>query len=98
MTPLHFTLPTNNVSDRLGIHATQFAIQGSSYYLDKGKWLAIDPLKNKEGRVQSASAYPNGRYNVTLIVVGESDGKATGSWRAFAIVQPFSIQGATKTY
>ena len=62
---------------RLQITASQFAIQGSGYYLDKGKWLAIDPQKNKEGRVQSAFAYPNGRYNVTLAAVGESDGKAT---------------------
>ncbi len=64
-------------TDRLQITASQFAIQGSGYYLDKGKWLAFDPQKNKEGRVQSAFAYPNGRYDVTLAAVGESDGKAT---------------------
>ena len=66
-----------NGTDRLQIAASQFVIQGSGYYLDRGKWLAIDPQKNKEGRVQSAFAYPNGRYNVTLAAIGESDGKAT---------------------
>jgi hypothetical protein len=63
--------------NRLAIYAKQLALQDTGYYLDKGKWLAIDPKKNKQGKVQTAFPYPSGKYHVTLVAVGEEDGKST---------------------
>ncbi len=61
----------------LSLEAKSFSLNGTGYYLDKGKWLAINPEKNKEASVQTAFPFPSGKYDVTLRVVGESDGQST---------------------
>lgn len=48
-----------------------------NYYLDKGKWLAVNPETHKEGRAARTFPYPTGVYNVSLRAVGESDGQST---------------------
>ena len=47
------------------------------YYVDRGKWLAVHPEKNKGGRVGRTFPYPTGKYDMTLEAVGESDGQST---------------------
>ncbi|QDV25511.1 DUF5060 domain-containing protein [Aureliella helgolandensis] len=61
----------------LRLLASQLDLSGTGYYLDKGKWLAINPAKNKQAKVLTAFAFPSGRYDVTLVAVGEEDGKST---------------------
>jgi hypothetical protein len=59
------------------VNPDQFAIGGSNYYLDKGKWLAIDPAQHKSARAQAKLSIAAGDYHVTLYAVGESDGKSS---------------------
>ena len=48
-----------------------------NYYLDKGKWLAVNPEQHKFGKARSTFPFPTGQYNVTLQAVAESDGQST---------------------
>ncbi len=64
-------------SGMLVITARDFMAGAKGYYLDKGKWLAIHPEKNKEASAQAALPFPAGKYDVVLNVVGESDGQST---------------------
>ena len=60
------------------LQATDFKIEGSNYYVDQGKWLAIDP--NKGHREASATApvpVGNAKFTVELHAVGENDGQST---------------------
>ena len=61
----------------ISLTAKDFIENANGYYLDKGKWLAINPSKNKEASARSTFVYPTGVYDVTLHVVGESDGQST---------------------
>jgi len=61
----------------LKMEAADFPLEGTGYYLDQGKWLAINPVKNKTAQVKQAFPFPSGRYHVTLEAVGEEDGKST---------------------
>ncbi|MEQ1824770.1 MAG: DUF5060 domain-containing protein [Pirellula sp.] len=70
------TAPQTN-DNRLILRAPQFALQDTGFYLDSNNWLAIDPVKNKDGKVQAAFPYPSGRYDVTLQAVGENSGQST---------------------
>ncbi len=67
---------TNASANPLQIAANQFALEGTGYYLDKGKWLALNPAQHKQGRAQIACALPSGRYHVSLAAVGEEDGQS----------------------
>ena len=49
----------------------------TGYYLDQGKWMAVNPEKNKTGSVRLTFPYPTGVYNVSLRAVGENDGQST---------------------
>jgi hypothetical protein len=61
----------------LAMTAQDFIRGANGYYLDKGKWLAIHPDKNKVASAKAAFPFPAGKYDVTLHVVGESDGQST---------------------
>ena len=47
----------------LKMEAASFSLEGTGYYLDKGKWLAINPAKNKTA--QAKQAFPS-RAGVTM--------------------------------
>ena len=68
----------NNTAAGLVISAANFA-EGNSpgYYLDKGKWMAVNPNKDKNGSTQRTFPFPTGRYDVTLRTVGENDGQSS---------------------
>lgn len=51
----------------------------SGYYLEKGRSLAINPDRNKNGSASRTFPYPTGKYNVTLHAVGENDGGSSYS-------------------
>jgi Domain of unknown function (DUF5060)/Putative collagen-binding domain of a collagenase len=59
------------------ITAKEFIRGASGYYLDQEKWLAIDPATGKAATARAAFPFPSGKYDVTLQVVGESDGQST---------------------
>ena len=65
-------LPKGSVVAR----AEDFNVEGTNYYLDRGKWLAIDPAKHKSAEVKHRLAIPAGEYHVLLAAVGESDGQS----------------------
>ena len=58
------------------IAATEFAIE-SGFYKDKGKWLAVNPEKDKSGEASIVFPYRDGTYDVTLEMVGENDGQSS---------------------
>ena len=64
-------------TDAAVIRAKDFEIDGTNYYLDQGKWLAINPEKNKSATAKKTIALPNGKYNLTLRAIGENDGQST---------------------
>ena len=47
---------------------------GEGYYVDQGKWLAINPEKHKTAEARKVFYLPEGRYDITLQAVGENDG------------------------
>ncbi len=59
----------------LKIPASEIPTKGG-FYLDQGKWLAIDPAKNQKAHTTLAFPYPSGKYHLTLRSVGENDGQA----------------------
>ena len=65
-------LPTGSVIADAGT----FAIGGSNYYLDRGKWLAVNPAEHKSARAEARLSIPAGQYHVTLYAVGENDGES----------------------
>ena len=65
----------NNQSYRLP--AKSFTLNDTGFYLDKGKWAAVNPDQNKQGKVAKTLPLPTGNYNITLEAVGENDGRST---------------------
>ena len=66
--------PAAKTSQLLQIPASKFALDGSGFYLDQGKWAAVNPEQRKSGKVGMTFPFPAGKYNVTLQAVGENDG------------------------
>ncbi|MEW4487083.1 DUF5060 domain-containing protein [Thalassoglobus sp. JC818] len=69
--------PTPSGSKRiLQLPAANFTLDGTNYYLDKGKWLAINPEQHKSAHAEQTFPFPTGLYDVTLVAIGENDGKS----------------------
>ena len=68
--------PADN-ADRYVMDADSFAIEGTGYYLDQGKWLAINPEKRQSAKAGKTFALPTGTYNVTIRTIGENDGQSS---------------------
>jgi hypothetical protein len=64
-------------ADALSLEAKSFSLEDTGYYLDQGKWLAINPAKNKTAQAKQSFPFPSGVFDVTLEAVGEEDGKST---------------------
>jgi hypothetical protein len=60
----------------IALNSQDFPVEGTGYYRDRDRWLAIHPERNKEARTRMRFGHPPGRYDITLHCVGESDGKA----------------------
>lgn len=61
----------------LRLPASEFVLDGTGYYLDKGKWAAINPEQRKTATAEKTFEFPTGKYDLTLEAVGESDGQST---------------------
>ncbi len=58
--------------------ATDFSTEGSNYYLDQGKWLAIDPDKGHRSAYAIATVPAgNTEFTIELHTVGENDGRSS---------------------
>ncbi len=64
-------------ANALVVRAADLKPDGTGYYLDQNRWLAIDPAKAKTATLTAPLPTANGRYDVTLYVVGEADGQST---------------------
>ena len=53
-------------SASLHMPANTFPTDGNNYYLDQGKWLAINPESHKSASTTGAFPFPAGKYHVTL--------------------------------
>lgn len=61
----------------LALPVTSFQLKDSNYYLDGGKWAAINPEQHKAAITSTSSPFPAGRYDITIQAVGENDGRCT---------------------
>lgn len=60
----------------LELSVADFELEGTNYYLDQGKWAAINPDKNQTAEASASFPFPSGRYDVTIRAVGEDDGSS----------------------
>ncbi|MFC1766334.1 DUF5060 domain-containing protein [Planctomycetota bacterium] len=58
------------------MRAPDFPTVGTNFYLDRDKWLAINPDEHKQAETRTAFPYPSGRYDVVFFAVGENDGSS----------------------
>lgn len=69
------------------------------YYVDQGRWLAVNPEENREGEAEMTFPFPGGKYHVTLRAVGENDGRSTYEvWLDDDAVGNFEVPLAGSTY
>ena len=61
----------------LNLKAKNLSLKGTAYYLDKGKWLAVNPEKNKTAAIDVPVQFADGIYHITLNAVGEEDGQSS---------------------
>jgi hypothetical protein len=59
------------------VTAASLKLEGTGFYLDKGKWAAINPNERKEASVKFTAPARNGAYHIQLHTVGENDGSST---------------------
>jgi hypothetical protein len=77
---LNAAAPTESASPAVPVtftvEAASLALESTGFYLDRGRWAAIDPTKHREASVAFPSPAANGRYRITLHIVGENDGNS----------------------
>jgi hypothetical protein len=59
------------------VAAAAVKLDGSGFHLDQDKWAAIDAAQRQDAAVRFLSPAANGRYRISLHVVGESDGNSS---------------------
>jgi hypothetical protein len=59
------------------VSAASLPLAGTGYYLDQGKWAAINPNERKEASVKFVTPARNGAYHIRLHTVGENVGSST---------------------
>ncbi len=71
------TLPTGRREfPGLSLNSQDFPVEGTGFYRDRERWLAINPNQHTQAATRMRFGHPPGRYDVTLHVVGESDGQS----------------------
>ncbi len=69
--------PAPAASTTATVTAASLKLEGTGFYLDKGKWAAINPNERKEASVKFIVPARNGVYRVELHTVGENDGSSS---------------------
>jgi hypothetical protein len=60
----------------IALDSQDFPVEGTGFYRDRGRWLAIDPNQHQAASTRIRFGHTPGRYDVTLHVVGEFDGRS----------------------
>ena len=63
--------PAGGGSGKISMKAASFELEGTGYYLDQGKWLAINPDARKTAKVATASPLPDGRYETRITCLSQ---------------------------
>ncbi len=58
------------------VSAASLPLAGTGYYLDQGKWAAINPNERKAASVKFTAPARNGAYHIRLHTVGENAGSS----------------------
>ena len=74
--PTFRPISPNPHSEITGQTAASLNLEGTGFYLDRGKWAAINPDQRKEASVKFTAPAANDRYRVSLHAVGENDGNS----------------------
>jgi hypothetical protein len=67
----------STIKDLKIMKAINFPTEGTKYYKDKNKWMAINPNDAKEAISENEFKFPSGSYDLVFLGVGENDGKST---------------------
>ena len=59
------------------VSAASLKLAGTGFYLDQGKWAAVNPNERKEASVKFTVPVRNGIYRIELHTVGENDGSSS---------------------
>ena len=59
------------------VTAASLKLEGTGFYLDQGKWAAINSAQRKEASVKFLAPARNGAYHIRLETVGENVGSST---------------------
>jgi len=59
------------------LSALDFGADGSGFYADRDKWLAINPNARSKAAARAGFPFRSGTFDVTLHAVGENDGPST---------------------
>ncbi len=97
--PAAFPSQPSATANGITLEANTLVFDASDFYLDKGKWAAINPEKAKTATIETTVPVGNARYHVTLYAVGENDGQSSyeisiggrplGEWQVPASTEMF---------
>lgn len=59
------------------VSAASLKLAGTGFYLDQGKWAAVNPSERKEASVKFTVPVRNGIYRIELHTVGENEGSSS---------------------
>ena len=73
----YFQTISSTVLENKTLPVDDFPIDATSFYKDAdGKWLAIEPEKNKEAQTTTTFNFKSANYDILLVAVGENDGRS----------------------
>lgn len=76
--PSYFKTISASVIENKTLSVDDFPIEGTGYYKDAGgRWLAINPNKNKEASTTTDFTFKGANYDIVFVGVGENDGQST---------------------
>ena len=59
------------------VSAASLKLAGTGFYLDQGKWAAVNPNERKEASVKFTVPVRNGAYRIELHTVGQNAGASS---------------------
>ncbi|MFS4417392.1 hypothetical protein [Maribacter sp. 2307ULW6-5] len=75
--PSYYEVISTSVITNKTLPVADFPLEGTGYYKDAGgRWLGINPNKNKKASTTMAFSFESGTYDVVFVGVGEHDGRS----------------------
>jgi len=75
--PNYFNRVSKLSQENYSLSALKFTTQGTNFYVNKNKWLAIDPNKFKQAKASVTFNFTSNVYDVIFVGVGENDGSSS---------------------